>query len=240
MKNSSEYLARINKLYNRVAREYGAAASSEITDAVREMVLACLCEYTSQQQAEKILHRLMQEFVDLNEMRVCRPGEIADVIQPALPQADAVSENILLLLRSLYEQADTLTLEELPDKGKKEIKSLLDKLEAVSPFVKARILLRALGIHAFPVNQAKMDMFRAEEAIDPDADAAAVQAFLERNIPAGKTLKMYAALQYYADHRNAAGAEPSRPSRKTKTPKSEKPAKAAPKTVKKKKTKPVS
>jgi len=233
MKNSSEYVTRINKLYNRIVRE-GGAAPPDSRELMEEFVLACLCEYTSQQQAEKILTRLMHEFVDFNEMRVCRPGEIIDVIHTLVPQAEKIRENIILLLKGLFDHTDTLSLDELQDKGKKDAKHFIEKLEGGSPFVTARILLRGLGVHAFPVSEAIVNMLKQEDGVDPQSDLAAVQAFLERNVSAGKTLKMYSAFQHYADHYNSASSDEKKSQKKPKAEKAVK-ARKTTKTAKKKK-----
>ncbi len=234
MKDSVDYAANLKKLCNRLRRELGTPAKPDPLDPVSEILLACLTAYTTESQAKTALHHLQKAFVDFNELRVCRIDEIAEVFGARFPHAKDIAGQIITLLKQIFDRQDHLHL--FQSGGKREAKAFLESLEGSTPYLISRVMLYCLNAHCFPVNTSLLEMLRNENAIDPAAEPAVVQTFLERQIPASKIQKTYVLLRQYADHYQpgtaAADKNPSAP----KTPRK----KTAPKnkTGKKKPAKP--
>jgi len=200
MRNSSKYGARLTRLYNQLQRSQGRPEELTPQDVTTEMILACLSATTTQSRARAALSRLRSAFVDYNELRVCRPEEVAEVLGKSYPQAQAAAEQIVALLRSVFQKKDNLDLDHLTESSKREAKIVLENLSGATPYVVACVMLWSLRAHAFPVNEQMLAMLRAEEVVAPKSDAADVQGFLERHISASKIRAVYALLRRHADN----------------------------------------
>lgn len=200
MRNSREHATVLSKLIRRIRREQGAAEEPELHDPLTELVLACLSFYAPEAKATAALSKLNGGFVDFNELRVCRENEIARMLGTAYPAARETSSLLITALKAIFEKQDDVSLDELHAMGKRDAKAYLESLEGLPAYVVARVMLRGLGGHSFPLHDKMLDMLRDEEAIDPNADVAEVQGFLERQITAKDILKHYMLLREYADN----------------------------------------
>lgn len=199
MKNSSEYGLRLKRLCNRVRRSGGAATATKPQSVINELVLACLSAHTTETKARTALNKLRHDFVDFNEMRVSRPDEITEVLAKNFRQGKDVSKQIVLLLKEVFDRQDTLDLENLREIGKRDARVFFESLEHTTDYVVARVMLRALEAHAFPVHEQMLVMLRSEEVVDEAADATEVQGFMERQISAKTVHKTYLLLRRHAD-----------------------------------------
>lgn len=231
MKDSGRYSKELKKLLAHLKRTF-TVEEEPGDDLTTELVLACLSQNTTEAKARTALHRLRGSFVDMNELRVSRSAEIAEVLGKSYPEPRTTARQIAKLLHGVYEQLDTLSLESLREMGKREAKAWLEALEGSDAYVVSRLMLRGLGAHAVPVNEAMLAMLREEGVVDPEADAATVQGFLERQISAQHVLRDYQLLRKHTDSPAPKPATAKKATKKKTTKK-----KAATKKTKKKKTK---
>jgi endonuclease III len=199
MKNSAEYAVLLKKLCNKLKRGGKAPIAISLTEPTTALVLACLSEATIESKAQASLNKLESIFVDHNELRVARLDEIIDILGKGFPQCRAVASQIISLLQQIYDAQDNLSLSNLLESGKRDAKSFLEKLNGITPYIVSRTMLQGVGAHAFPVHGQLLEALRQEGVVHPDADAAEVQGFLERQIPASQIQKTYAMLRYFAD-----------------------------------------
>ena len=200
MKESSAYGARLKRLCNRLKREIGPLKETEKRDPLTEMLLACLNEVVSASKAKTALNRLRSQFVDYNELRVARPEEVIEALGKGFPKSREFMAHLTALLQDVFVRQDTLELDELENMGKREAKAFLQELDHAGDYVVARVMLNCLDGHAFPVNREMLTMLRGEGVVDPKADLAEVQGFLERHISATQIKAVYTLLQHHAEH----------------------------------------
>jgi len=232
MKDSSEYASRLKRLCNRLQREAGKSSKPECFDVLSELLLGSLTAQMTESKSRTALSKLRSNFVDYNELRVTRPAEVLEILGKGYSQARESVDQMILLLRSIYDEQDHLDLEHLKSVGKREAKSFLEQLEGMTPYVLARVMLRGLDGHAIPVHNQMLEMLRNEEAVDESADEATVQGFLERQISAKKALKVYGLLRRHAERSKSFGG--SKKSEKKVTRSTKKVKKTAKKTTRKK------
>ena len=199
MKDSSEYAARLKRLCSHLQQDAAKSSESERHDVLSELVLGCLTAQMTESKGRMVLGKLRSNFVDYNELRVTRPAEVIELLGKGYGPAREAVEQLILLLRSIYDEQDQLDLEHLKSLGKREAKSFLEQLEGMTPYVLARVMLRGLEGHAIPVHGPLLEMLRGEEVVETSADEATVQGFLERQISAKKARKIYDLLRRHAD-----------------------------------------
>lgn len=179
-------------------RESGVLADDE--PALRELLRSMLVWEATEAKAEAALRKLDAACVDLNELRVSLTEELVAVIGPGYPRAGDRCARLKLALNELYRREHRVTLAGVTSgKVKRDVRGLLEGLAGVPPFAAARVCLRALGVHAMPVDEHLLTRLVSAGVIEPETDAAGAAAALERMVRAGAALEAYTLLQRWAD-----------------------------------------
>ena len=234
MRNSREYATVLNKLIRKARRSKGAPEEHELTDPVTEIILGYLTLHTTESKGTTALNKLRSHFVDFNELRVCREGEVVRILGSSFPQVRDVASMILQCLKEIFDQQDTLILDFLNNVGKREAKTFLEGLKVLPTYVQSRVMLRSLDGHAFPVHEKLVTTLQTEGAADPKASESDVQGFLERQIASKDIHKTYALLRSFVDTYKRKSATSAKSA--TTTPAKPKARETAKTTKKKKKT----
>jgi len=206
LKNEAAHARKFKTLFNRLRRRYPVDLPDPL-EPVTQLVVAMLQWNSTRRLALAAHDRLMERLVDNNDLRVCHPHEVVEMIGQEYPQAEERSARLREVLQEVYLREHATSLDSLQDKPKKEIKAYLDSLPGMPPYVAAEVTLLCFGGHAFPVDEQLVDKLREEEVIDPEATLAEVQSFLERQFKAGTAADGHAVLRAWVD----AGARRGRP-----------------------------
>jgi endonuclease III len=201
MKHGAAQAAKIRKLFRELKNVEPKPTWPESDDPLEQLMLAVLSEGTHPAKARSALNRLLAQAVDLNELRVSTPQELALNIEGLLPNPLERTTALVQVLQSLYERENGVTLERLKGKGKRETRAYLETLEGITPYVVACTMLWGLGDHAIAVDEALLAQLKKEELVDATADAAAVQQFLERHIPSNEAKLFTLVMKRYAAQR---------------------------------------
>ena len=201
MKHGGDYARRLKHLFHRLVRKFGKPAPLETSDPLEQMVIAILGGNTSHHKALLAFRKLREQMVDLNELRVTPVTELARVIGPAIPQAEAKAQRIVVVLNDIRRRHDTLDLSFLKQRGRREAREYLESLEGVDRATAASVTLYSLGGHAIPVDELTLQVLRKDEVVDPAADLAEVQSFLEHHIGASDALAFSQLLDRYVASR---------------------------------------
>lgn len=139
--------------------------------------------------------RLNGALVDLSELRVCLPSEIAAMLGPRYPRALERAERMSASLRGVFDRENRTSIASLLDMNKRDARAYLDSLEGMARFVASRVMLLALDAHAMPLDERlRSKLLRAGvEAEGEHADDAAHR--LERRIRAGEARRLYLSIE---------------------------------------------
>ncbi len=184
MKRGSEYAKRVKQLFQQMVRKLGKPELPEPTDPIHQLIIAILAENTSDAKAIALFGKICEQMVDLNELRVTPPLELADMIGNAVPQAREKAECIVRVLNEIRARQDTLDLSFLKQRGRREAREYLESLEGAGSAAAASVVVHSLGGHAIPVDYLTVYVLRKEDVVEGSATAAEVQSFLERHVPA--------------------------------------------------------
>ncbi len=183
MKHGTAYAKRVKRVYAQVKRQTTAPKIGEPADPLEQLILAVLSEETSPNNARKALNHLLEMMVDVNEVRVSAPREIANAIDFCIPNSHTCAARLAKVLNAVFDSENAVKLDSLPSMGKRDAKRWLEELQGIEPYHVASVMLWSLGGHAIPVNAKLFAALRKEKLVDPDASVAEVQSFLERHIP---------------------------------------------------------
>lgn len=184
MKRGSEYAKRIKQLHQQMIRKFGKPELPEPTDPIHQLIMGILSENTADHKGAALFHRICEQMVDLNELRVTPPMELAEMIGTSVPQARDKAERIIHVLNEIRARQDALDLAFLKQRGRREAREFLESLDGVGLYAAASVVVHSLGGHAIPIDFLTIYVLRKEEYVDDTAGPAEVQSFLERNVPA--------------------------------------------------------
>lgn len=184
MKRGSEYAKRVKQLSHQMIRKFGKPELPEPTDPIHQLIVGILSENTAESKAIGLFQRIREQMVDLNELRVTPPMELAEMIGTTVPQAREKADRIIRVLNEVRGRQDALDLSFLKQRGRREAREFLESLEGVGLSAAASVVVHSLGGHAIPVDFLTIYVLRKEEVVEGSANVAEVQGFLERNVAA--------------------------------------------------------
>ena len=195
MKNSKQYAAKIRTFFRQARQAYPKPDPAAFADPLEALLYGLLAEHMSDSDAGAAVKRIKDWFVDLNDLRVSRPEEIAEVLGGDSPQNRELAMTLTRALRAVYDKYHLLSLAPLKKLGKKNARQVLAKLDGVSEFASEFCMLAALGAHAVPLNRKMLDYLTSEELVDPQADPAEINGFLTRQIALRDAWQFYCLLR---------------------------------------------
>lgn len=203
MKHSSEYAQEVKRLFKRLLKQSGKPEIPAPVDPLDQLVLGILSGCTTDHKAAVVYKHLREQTVDLNELRVTPPVELAEMIGTGVPLAKEKAQRIVDALNAVRRRQDKLDLSFLAQRARREAREYLESLEGVDKATAASVMLFSLGGHAIPVDEVTLYVLRQEKLVDPGAELAEVQAFLERTIAADETPVFALLLSRYAAQKGA-------------------------------------
>ena len=168
-------------------------------DPVAVMVHSWLLWEASTDQAEMAMQKLLDAFVDFNEIRVSLPHEKASVIGKRYPRLEERLHGIRRTLHSLYLKRHSLSFEHLADKGKRDIKADIEELDGMHPFVAARILRLSFDVHALPADDQLSALLHENDVIEEPVDPDELSAWLGAMVKADDAVDVMITLQAAVD-----------------------------------------
>ena len=206
MKRGSDYAKRIKRLYHELLKKHGKPAPLDPVEPIEQMIIGILALDSSIAKAQAVYKKLRQQTVDLNELRVTPAIELAQMIADGVPLPKPKAQRIVDALNAVRRRQDTLDLDFLRQRGRREARDYLESLDGVGPTVAAHVVLFTLAGHAVPVDNLTLYVLRKEEMVDDDADIPAAQAFLERCISAARSGRVRSIDEPACEHLRLAGA----------------------------------
>jgi endonuclease III len=198
MKDGAEFAKRFRAFYSKLKRGAGTGERREPLPIIEELIVAILARETTEPQAVAAYRRLIENVVDLNELRVTTPREMADFVGAGFPECAEKAEEITSVLSDIVVREGRLDLAALKQKKVREAREYLETLGGASPFAAAWVLSRCLGGHAVPVDQALIRALKADELVSADAELPEIQAFLERVVSSADARRYPSLLREYA------------------------------------------
>lgn len=196
----------LGSLLRRLRSKYRAEAPVE-RPPLEEMIYSFLLFDAPTNKADAAYRRLMHHVVDVNELRVSRPEEVAGVLGKLYPLAEERAQRLRASLHEIFQREFSVSLERCSGMSKREARTYLESLDGMHPFVSARVLLMSLGGHAAPVDQRLLDRLIAVGVVEAGYDCERAGGVLERHIKAEESRQAHMLLLAWCDD---PASEPSR------------------------------
>ena len=231
-----DHARALNALLRSLKAKYAPDAELAERTPLEELIYSFLLWEAPIAKADAAFKRLMNNVVDVNELRVCRPPEIISIIGKTYPLAEERAMRLKASLHEIYLREFAVTLDKCAALSKRDARKYLDTLDGMPPFVSARVVLLRLGGHAIPVDENLLARLVAKGVVEPDYDCARAEGVLERHVKADDAINVHLTLLNWADDpaTEPKKPKPSRKASESSIPPSPKPTvkSAAPKRVK--------
>jgi len=165
---------------------------------LREFVRSFLVWECTTARADAAMKKIASAVVDVNEFRVCLPGEMAAIIGVTYPR---VEDRVLALraaLNNLFKRENRLRMAHLPTLSKKQASAFLAAV-STNHFAADRVALLCCGIHALPVDSRIAAVLEKAKVIEKGSTPADAAGAATRLLKAGEARDAYAILQAAAD-----------------------------------------
>jgi len=200
-------------------RRPGAAAADPAHThgeaVIDELVRAMLQWEAGHAQARAAYHRLLGAVTDYNELRICFPRELADLLGPRYPLVGERCERLCAALNDIAAREQSLSLERLRTLNKREIRRYVSAVHGLPRFVVSRVMLFGFGAHAFPLDARLLKGMVGAGLFENGTEPEAAAGRIERSVRAGEAADAYDSLELWSagDETGAAG-DHQPPSRK--------------------------
>lgn len=204
MKNSKEYSKKVASFHKALKKNYKKLEMLSFEAPIDALVFAVVSEFFSNEESLKIFDRINEHFIDKNDLRVSRTEEIVDVLGGGInDETKQVAANLTAALRKIFEEYDSICIDEIFEAGKRQAKQTLEDLNALSPFVVNFVMLKVMQAHALPMTVKMVNYLKENGFVDPEADDNEINGFIERNISANDLEEFYLMLRLEAEQKKA-------------------------------------
>ncbi len=194
MKNSAKYEKKIKKLFTREKK----APEPKSQDLIELMLFGILEEDTTSRKSATAMAALREEFVDFNELRAAPVKDVVECVSEGLPAGRQKAQSIVNALKAIFTQTNSLSLDYVAQKTKRELRALLRKQLGLSPYAESVLTLLGFAGHAIPVDGLLLEALKLDDLIHPESDIADLQGFLERIVLYKDAVSCHQALRSYA------------------------------------------
>lgn len=194
--------AKSTKQFTTLMKRLGPVEPPEFSDAddpIAVLVLSFLMWESTTDKALTAYAALQRHIVDFNDLRVCMPHEMAELIGARYPRALDRCQRLRATLRDIYSREHVVSLDGIQKLGKREVRRYLESLEGMVPYVASRVVLLSFQGHAMPVDdQLRTQLIEADIA-DEGVEAPELATWLERHIMASEGIPAHHTLQAWID-----------------------------------------
>lgn len=195
MKNSKAYSQKAQKLYRLLKRKYPKPQKVTYDEPLEAIIYAVISENMSEKATHSALKRIYGNFVDLNDLRVSLSAEIMEILGEDTPVTRNAASLLAGVLGGVFNQYNTISLEDLKKMGKRPARQALEQIQDTSRFMVDYCMLTSLQAHTIPLTRKMMEYLRSNGIVHPAADEQEIEGFLVRQISAKNGYEFYALLR---------------------------------------------
>lgn len=195
MKDNKVYADKVKKLQRTLKRAYGKVEPISYEDPVDALVYAMVSEPITERKAQAAIKRFADYFVDLNDLRVSRPEEIAEIVGEDSEAVREMAATLSQTLTSVFNAHHTVSLTGAKKLGKRQAKQVLEALEGITRFAVSYCMLTSLQGHAVPLTARMIEYLKAEDYVHSDTEDEEIEAFMAKQVSAKDAFECYTHLR---------------------------------------------
>lgn len=154
---STSRSSKIEQLFKSLRKHFKTVPSTPERSVIDHIVYASILEETTFDQADEALAKLLQAYVDYNEIRVTTAIELAELIAPGKIGVSS-AQRLKRILQSIYETRYAFDIEDTKKGNLSKSVEFLNALKGMTPFVSNYVNQNALGGHAIGISDAALEL----------------------------------------------------------------------------------
>ena len=153
-------------------------------DPISVLIHSWLLWEASTEHASVAMGKLMEARVDVNEIRVSLPHELAPAIGKRYPRLEERLGGLKRSLHAIYMRRHEISLDYVREKGKRDAKAEIESLDGMNAFVSGRLLRLSFDVHAMPADEQLSLLLHELGVIDEVVDHETLATWLASAIKA--------------------------------------------------------
>ena len=178
----------IGKLHKVAKKEYDMVKPPSDRTVLEHMIYGCCLEDSTYEAADEAFAKLMENYLDWNEVRVTTSAELAEVISCLSTPHDAAIR-VRKSLHGVFEAYYQFDLDFLRRENLGKAVGEMSNFSGMSPFVVAYTAQNGLGGHSIPIDKSLMNLMYVIGAIGEEELLERKISGLERTIPKASGLE---------------------------------------------------
>ena len=142
----------VPKLHKALKAHYKPFPTDTSRDLLHQVLFACCLENAPVAAAERAFNRLLEAYIDLNEVRVTTVAELTETLHD-LPDPSRAALSLRRALQGVFESTYSFSLDHARKHSLAHGLKVLEGLHGVPPFVVQHVASTALGGHLIPLDK---------------------------------------------------------------------------------------
>ena len=164
---------------------------------IEQLIYAICLENASFSAADDVYNALTHNYFDWNEVRVSSSRELAETMKN-LPEPAQTGLRLKRILHYIFDQKYSFEIDEIKRMSVKTFNEYVAKMENVTPFNSAYVMMTVMGRHAIPVSSGEFEVLDILGLIDDKDREKNSVSWLERVIEKKKANEFFSLLHQLA------------------------------------------
>ena len=164
---------------------------------IEQLIYSICLENASFTAADDVYNALTHNYFDWNEVRVSSSRELAETMKN-LPEPAQTGLRLKRILHYIFDQKYAFEIDEIKKMSVKTFNEYVTKMENVTPFNSAYVMMTVMGRHAIPVSSGEFEVLDILGLIDDKDREKNSVSWLERVIEKKKANEFFSLLHQLA------------------------------------------
>ena len=164
---------------------------------IEQLIYSICLENASFSAADDVYNALTHNYFDWNEVRVSSSRELAETMKN-LPEPAQTGLRLKRILHYIFDQKYAFEIDEIKKMSVKAFNEYVAKMENVTPFNSAYVMMTVMGRHAIPVSSGEFEVLDILGLIDKKDREKNSVSWLERVIEKKKANEFFSLLHQLA------------------------------------------
>ena len=164
---------------------------------IEQLIYSICLENASFSAADDVYNALTHNYFDWNEVRVSSSRELAETMKN-LPEPAQTGLRLKRILHYIFDQKYSFDIDEIKKMSVKAFNEYVAKMENVTPFNSAYVMMTVMGRHAIPVSSGEFEVLDILGLIDKKDREKNSVSWLERVIEKKKANEFFSLLHQLA------------------------------------------
>ncbi len=194
---NNERSAVLKRLVTVLKKNFSVVSPDNSRTPMEQLIYSICLENASFEIADDVYNALSHNYFDWNEVRVSSSRELGETMK-SLPEPNQTGLRVKRTLHYIFDKKYAFEIDEIRKLGIKAFNDYMAKMEYVTPFNSAYLLMVVLGRHSIPVSSGEFEVLDILGLLDNKDRENNSAAWLERVVEKKKANEFFCLLHQLA------------------------------------------